>query len=225
MLAAGSRVSAFVSDHGHVPDPGPAAPTVPADPTPPPEGPPPTAGPGPAAKRRGGRNSRSVADMIRSLVVVGGVVLVLVLIVPRPSAVSQPPVDVPGTAQGAQPDAHFTLEVPQGLPDSWKATSVQLLDSTDGIQTWHVGYETADAQYAAVQQAKGATTHWVSANSDGGTAVGTQVVDGVTWVQFLHSNRLARSLVLAQGDVTTMVTGTASWAELGQLAGSLRPLS
>ncbi len=79
------------------------------------------------------------------------------LIVPRPSAVSQPPIDVVGVAQGARTQAHFTISVPQGLPAEWRATSARILQGTDNVQTWHVGYETADAQYAAVEQAKGAT--------------------------------------------------------------------
>jgi hypothetical protein len=164
-----------------------------------------------------------VADMIRSLVVVGGVVVVLVLIVPRPSAVSQPPIDVVGVAQGARTEAHFTISLPQGLPAEWRATSARILQGTDDVQTWHVGYETADAQYAAVEQAKGVTGEWLRANSQGGTPVGSQTVNGVTWTRLLHENRLQRSLQLTSGGVTTLVTGTASWEDLGVLAASLQP--
>lgn len=169
------------------------------------------------------RASRSVADMIRSLVVVGGVVVVLVLIVPRPSAVNQPPVDVVGVAQGAKPNASFPLSVPQNLPDEWRATSARLLDGTDHVQTWHVGYQTADAQYAAVEQAKDATATWLRANTQDGDPVGTQTVAGGLWTQYLHENRLQRTLLFVHGDVTTLVTGTASWTDLATLAASLKP--
>jgi hypothetical protein len=169
------------------------------------------------------RGNRTIANMIRSLVVVGGCVLVLILIVPRPSAVNQPPVDVPGIAQGAAPDARFTLEVPKGLPSGWRATSASLLTSVDNVATWHVGYETSSAQYAALEQAQDVTPTWVDKNSGGGTAAGQQVVNGVTWVQLLHQNRLQRTLLLTQGNATTMVTGSASWTELGQLAASITP--
>ncbi len=205
MLAAGSRRAATVGDDGGVTQ---SAETAPA----------------PARPARRGRGSRSIADMIRSLVVVGGVVVVLVLIVPRPSAVTQPPVDVAGTAQGVRSQAHFAIDVPQGLPSGWRATSVRLLSGVDGVQTWHVGYQTSDAQYAAVEQAKDATTHWVTSNTQDGTGVGTQQVNGVTWAQLLHKNRLQRTLVRVDGGVTTLVTGTASWTDLGQLAASLKPL-
>jgi hypothetical protein len=177
----------------------------------------------PPSSRGRARGSRTVGDMIRSLLVVGGIVVLLVLIVPRPSAVSQPPIDVAGTAQGAQGDAHFTLSVPRGLPPDWKATSAQLLSSTDSVQTWHVGYETSSAQYAALEQAKDVTTNWVRTNSGGGTAVGQQLVAGTTWTQLIHQNRLQRTLLLTNGDLTTMVTGTASWQELGKLAASISP--
>jgi hypothetical protein len=176
----------------------------------------------PAPVRRG-RSSRSVADMIRSLLVVGGVVVVLVLIVPRPSAVTQPPIDVTGIAQGARASAGFTISVPQGLPTEWRATSARLLDGTDDVQTWHVGYQTSDGQYAAVEQAKDATAVWLRSNTQDGDPAGTQSVDGVTWNRILHENRLQRTLQLVHGDLTTLVTGTASWDELGRLAASLQP--
>jgi Protein of unknown function (DUF4245) len=163
--------------------------------------------------------------MIRSLAVVAGVVVILVLTVPRPSAVNQPPVDVPGTAQGAKAQAHFTLDLPTGLSDEWRATSVRLLTSVNGIQTWHVGYNTPAAQYAAMEQAKDVTTYWVTSNSGNGVVVGSQQVNGVTWVRLEHDNRLQRSLLLNQGDLTILVTGTANWPELGELAASLRPLA
>jgi Protein of unknown function (DUF4245) len=172
--------------------------------------------------RRGG--NRTVGNMLRSLLVVGAFVVLLVFIVPRPSAVSQPPVDVTGTAQGAATEAGFPIEQPVGLPAEWKATAAYLINATDGISTWHVGYETADAQYAAVEQAANVTFDWTSVSSGGGTQVGTQVIAGVTWTRLMHDNRLQRSLSLTQGDVTTLVTGTASWDDLATLAASLRPV-
>jgi hypothetical protein len=203
MLAAGSLRTRRVSDHGGVTESETA--TL------------------PQPRRGRGGGSRTVADMIRSLLVVGAIVVVIVLIVPRPSSVSQPPVDVVGTAQGAASDAHFTLAVPQGLPVDWKPTAASLLTSVDDVQTWHVGYQTSSGQYAAVEQAKDVTTNWVRNNSGGGTAVGQQVVGTTTWTQLLHKNRLQRSLLLNDGALTYLVTGTASWSELAQLAESLRP--
>jgi hypothetical protein len=160
--------------------------------------------------------------MLRSLLVVGAFVVLLVVIVPRPSAVNQPPIDVTGTAQGAATEAGFPIDQPVGLPDEWKATAAYLLNATDGISTWHVGYETADAQYAALEQAANVTFDWTSVSTGGGTPAGTQDVDGVTWTRLMHDNRLQRTLLLKQGDVTTLVTGTASWDDLGTLAASLR---
>lgn len=207
MLAAGSLGAALVSDDGAVSESETAVERVPLP---------------PSTRPRSGGN-RTIANMIRSLVVVGGCVVVLVLIVPRPSAVNQPPVDVAGIAQGAASDAHFTLEVPKGLPADWRPTSASLLTSVDNVATWHVGYETPSAQYAALEQAQNVTTAWVTSNSGGGRAVGQQEVNGVIWTQFLHQNRLQRTLLVTNGNATTMVTGSASWTELGQLAASITP--
>src|SRR5262249_34866687 len=144
-------------------------------------------------------------------------------IVPRPSAVNQPPVDVDGTAQGARPSAHFTFSVPRDLPSGWQPTSARLLDGTDDVQTWHVGYQTPDAQYAALEQPKDGTVTWVRANTQNGVVVGTQSVQGQEWTRLLHENRLQRTLEFVNGDITTLVTGTASWEDLGVLAASLQP--
>lgn len=171
--------------------------------------------------RRGG--NRSVASLVISLAVVLAVLGLIILIVPRPSEISQPPVDVVGTAAGAASAATFHIDVPTGLPDGWQATSVRWYSTTDGIMTWHVGYETPDVQYAALEQASDVTHDWVVTSTEGGVLTGTQQVAGATWEQLLHKNRLQRTLMLTTGNVTTLVTGTASWAELGTLAASLEP--
>ncbi len=51
-----------------------------------------------------------------------------------------------------------------------------------------------------------------------------KVVDGVTWNRVLRVDKVQNSLVHERADgVTTVVTGTASYEQLGVLAAALQP--
>jgi hypothetical protein len=50
--------------------------------------------------------------MLRSLLVVGVIVAALIAIVPRVNSVSQPPVDVAGTAVEVAKDSGWAIEAP-----------------------------------------------------------------------------------------------------------------
>ena len=69
----------------------------------------------------------STANIVRSLLVIGAIVAVLVAIVPRVSSVSQPPVDVAGTAEQVAADTGWPISAPRDLPEGWRATHVPLV--------------------------------------------------------------------------------------------------
>lgn len=164
----------------------------------------------------------SVANMVRSLVVIGGITLLVVFAVARVSSVSQPPVDVRGSALGVAREATFPIERPVGLPEGWTATSVRYVRSTDDLRTWHVGYRTPDGAYVAVEQTRGATGAWLAAETGRAPRVGTSTVGGRTWEKYDRESKTQRSLVheprqRTQG-VTTVVTGTGTFPQLELLA-------
>ncbi len=161
--------------------------------------------------------------MVLSLAVVLGIVLALVLMVPRVNGVTQPPVDVTLGARAAAAEVEFTPAVPAGLPDGWRATSVRTTRSTADVITWHAGYQTPGGQYAALEQGKDAPTAWVAQQTNHGQADGSQQVAGQTWQRYAGGRAVQNSLVRTSGAVTTIVTGTASFDELAVLAASLRP--
>ncbi|HEX8495722.1 MAG TPA: DUF4245 domain-containing protein [Actinomycetales bacterium] len=201
-----------------VPADGATAPQVPLDET---TGAPsvasPTAGVPPRPRGRG-----SAASMVLSLIVVLGIVLALLALVPRTNGVTQPPVDVARGAQAAAARVEFTPAVPVGLPSSWVATSVRTTTATAGVLTWHAGF-LVDGEYAAFEQGKDAPADWVRAQTNRGRPDGTQDVNGVAWDRILRVDKVQNSLVHTNGDVTTVVTGTASYEQLAVLAAALRP--
>ena len=168
----------------------------------------------------------TAANMLRSLLVIGVIVAALIAIVPRVNSVSQPPVDVAGAAAEVAKDSGWPIEAPQGLPHGWEATSVRYVRSTDGLMTWHAGYQSPDGNYVAIEQTKDATDTWVSAQTNRARVTGQTQAGGLTWDTYVRGGKLQNSLVHrgGAGQLTTIVTGTGTFAQLTAFADALRPV-
>lgn len=170
----------------------------------------------------------SVANMIRSMLVVGAIVAVLIAVVPRVNQVSQPPVDVSSVATQVAADTKWPIEVPQGLPAGWKATSVRYVRSTDGLMTWHAGYQSPTGNYVAIEQTKDATAGWLAAQTNRARETGQTQAGGLTWGTYVRSGKVQNSLVHkaeSAGQLTTIVTGTGTFDELSTFAEALQPVA
>lgn len=170
----------------------------------------------------------SVGNLVRSLLVVGGLVALLIAVVPRVNQVSQPPVDVAGTAAQVAADTGWPISVASGLPDGWKATSVRYVRSTDGVMTWHAGYQAPSGNYVALEQTREATDGWVEAQTNRARRTGQLQAAGLGWDTYVRSGKVQNSLVhRAQGsaELTTIVTGTGTFEELTAFAEALTPAS
>lgn len=187
------------------------------------------------ATRRSLGNLRS---LVISLVVVMAAVVAWVAMVPRPREISQPAVDVTSVARQVRREAGWAISQPQ-LPPGWKATSVRFRASADGVKTWHAGYLSPDGHYVSIDQAQvgAASGSWVSELTSNGQAQGTLSAAGVTWRKLSSRTIVQRSLLstgsLSQGSVrrgtgdselTTLVSGTASYLQLAQFARDLKPV-
>jgi hypothetical protein len=164
--------------------------------------------------------------MVRSLVVVGLLVVGLIAIVPRVSSISQPPVDVAAASVEIAKESGWPIERPEGLPDGWKATSVRFVRSTDGLMTWHAGYQSPTGNYVAIEQTKDATANWVAAQTNRARETGQIQAGGRTWATYVRGGKVQNSLVnraSEPGQLTTIVTGTGTFDELKTFAGALRP--
>jgi hypothetical protein len=176
-----------------------------------------------SAQRRSERERATWQSMVLSMAVVVGIVLALLLLVPRVNSITQPPVDVGLGVRAASSQLKFTPSAPTGLPQGWRATSVRTTRSTAEVLMWHVGYQTPTQQYAAVQQGMDAPAEWVRAQVNRAATAGVERVGGAEWTRYVRTDKTQNSLVRVHGKVTTVVTGTAGFAELAELASSLRP--
>lgn len=176
------------------------------------------------------RERKTVNNLVFSLLVSLGLVLVIVLIVPRgTNTFEQRSVDVASLAQEASPSAGQTLVAPV-VPEGWKAKQAELRHSkTNGVTSWYVGYTTADEAYAAVVQAFTAdgspvNETWIAEQLEKQTATGTEQLGGLQWTVYDHQDRNADStnvrfgLVHESADTTLLVYGTDSAEALRALA-------
>lgn len=169
----------------------------------------------------------SASNMIRSMLVIGALVLLLVLLVPRVSSVGGPPVDVHKTALEVKQETGWPIVEAVGLPEGWSETSARYVRSSDGRRTWHAGYQTPGGRYAAVEQTKDATDFWVRTQTNRAPVMGARDIDGESWTWYVRDQKVQNSLVNRQrepGAMTTLVTGTATEDELRVLIDHLAPV-
>jgi len=165
--------------------------------------------------------------MLRSLLVILGLVGVLIAIVPRVSSVEQPAVDAGSVVSNAVRVSGLPFEAPVGIPSGWKATSARYDKSTDELMSWQGGWTTPKGGFVGVRQTKAASPGWLETATNGGRAQGTVLASGRTWQKLFDAAHDQTSLVTepAQGTsgVTTVVTGTAPLDEVLQFTNALQP--
>ena len=172
-----------------------------------------------AATRARGR--KTVGDMVRSLAVVLVVVGVIVAlnVAEQPDPVVRD-VDYPAAVAQARQQATYDVLAPDPVPTGWRVSSARTERDGNGV-AWHVGLVTRGGEYAAVEQTDGDRRVFVDRFVPDSRAEGTERVAGRTWTRRGDGSTGDRALVLQSDEVTTLVTGSASWAELRTLAASL----
>lgn len=169
------------------------------------------------ARRRGG-----MRDLVLSLAVLLALVGVFVLASPRESGNPSAAIDYTNALISARDVAPFPVVAPVGLPKGWEATSTRT-DVRDGTVHWHLALRTPTQQYASVDQSDRPADVFVAEMTERGQVQGTVSIRGTTWVRTYASLRDHRALWSSSGaGATTVVGGTASWADLEQLAASLQ---
>jgi Protein of unknown function (DUF4245) len=171
--------------------------------------------------RRNARMRQTVGDMVRSMAVVLGVVFLIVLLAWRPQNDPVKVVETAGVIARASAAAQFPVSVPDGLPDEWRATSARWepTEESDGDPVLHLGYVTPSDAYAQVSESTARSARYLDEQTAGGRPTGAVEIGGTSWETWETPDR--RSLVSADGNHVTIVSGTSSWAELQYLAGTL----
>jgi Protein of unknown function (DUF4245) len=186
----------------------------------------------------GGRANLSCADPGAALnkVLGGGLsalgcllaAAVVVVAIPAPHAAE--PVTVSYRADLARLArlAPYPAVAPVGLPGSWQPVGSGLTvggANGAGTVTWHLDYATPDGLLASLEETNAGAAAFVRRMTNNGTALAPSPVNGRTWNLSATPARGQRSMYLTSpAGFTLVVTGNAGWAELRQLAASLRPV-
>ncbi|GAA2259216.1 MULTISPECIES: DUF4245 domain-containing protein [Kitasatospora] len=166
------------------------------------------------------KGRQTVRDMVLSMAAIGVVVAVGYLFLPHGGGDGVHVVDYRSSLASAKRAAPYPLLGPEGLSDKWRATSVEYGQDAKGNATWHLGFVTPSGDYAAIEQSNGARDQVIENVVAGAKPDGSATVGGKPWERYQGSQY--RGLTVQTGSATTVVTGSASYQELSELAQSLK---
>jgi Protein of unknown function (DUF4245) len=187
---------------------------------------PPAQAPSPAIERA---NRMSAANMLRSLVPLVLICLALVgwMTFKQSDVDTVREVDPASTVQLAAARAGYPVVAPDGLPDGYRPTSARTdageADAGDPV-TLEIGYLTPSSEYAGFVVSDDARASAVDDVLGGAQEQGTVDLGGQAWTRGT-TERGETVLSRTDGDVTVLVTGSATDEELETVAGAVRPYS
>ncbi|MFE5818057.1 DUF4245 domain-containing protein [Streptomyces sp. NPDC056479] len=163
---------------------------------------------------------KSVRNMVLSLGVTVLAAGVIYLFVPHEDgAPDLPRVDYRVELLTARRAASYPVVAPEGLSDSWKATSVRF--KGDDFDAWHLGFHTSGGGYVQVEQSAEKPATFLEKATQGGQATEvTEKIGDRTWTRYTGGRYDA--LVHQEKGATTVVAGTGSFAQLTQMAQALK---
>ncbi|WFB07630.1 DUF4245 domain-containing protein [Streptomyces sp. LX-29] len=118
--------------------------------------------------------------------------------------------------------ASYPVAAPKdgALPKGWRATSVRYTPQSDVGAVWHLGFLDPDREYVAIEQSDGRPGPFVDEVTQSARKTEkTEKIAGETWQRYEGPKYDA--LVREGKGVTTVVTGTASFAQLTKMAAAL----
>jgi Protein of unknown function (DUF4245) len=166
------------------------------------------------------KGKQSVRNMVLSLGVSCLAAGVIYLFVPHDDSVPElKRVDYRVELLTARRAASYPVAAPEGLPGSWKATSVRF--QGDDFDAWHLGFHAPDGQYVAIEQSTQKPSVFIGDTTQGAeeTKAAQRIGDQV-WRRYEGDRYDA--LVLEGEGSTTVVTGSASFAQLTEMAQALK---
>jgi hypothetical protein len=174
-------------------------------------------------ERANRRMRQTIRDMLISMLVVGGAVVLLV----APWDRSQPDpvrvVDPTSVVTGARATEPWPVLAPSGAPAAWRCTVARILTAGDGQDVVHLAYLTPTTTSVVLDQSATRQLSFVSEQTVGGRAVGSAVIGGATWQKLESPDGTRRSYVREADGATYVVSGGASWADLTTFTASLVP--
>lgn len=166
------------------------------------------------------KGKQTVRDMVLSLGLIVMAAWVIYLFIPHDETEPElKRVDYRVELLTARRAASYPVAAPEGLPGAWKATSVRF--RADESDRWHLGFHDPEGEYVTIEQSAGKPSDFIpDATQDASETENTQKIGDDTWTRYTGDRYDA--LVLRRDGSTTVVAGTASFAQLTRMAEALR---
>lgn len=174
-----------------------------------------------AAQRRA---RQTVINLSLSLAATLGIVLIMVLIVPRDDTNRIKRIDYQAVAAEATRDISSEIYDPELPADWWSNSSRWSPGGADGVANWYAGFVGPQNQYLGVTQGIGVNPTWIAEQIGSSVETGTLAVDGTTWRIFESEvvNDPPKTkdyiMLLEIGDDAVLLYGTAKPADFAELA-------
>jgi hypothetical protein len=131
-----------------------------------------------AAKRRA---RQTVNNLVLALIASLGIMLAIILIVPRDDSNRIQKVDYKSIALEAHGSSGKQIVAPE-LPAGWWANSARWSPKpVDSVQNWYVGFVGPKNQYIGLTQAFGINPTWLALQLKNNSKTGTQAIGAYTW--------------------------------------------
>jgi hypothetical protein len=154
---------------------------------------------------------------------------IVVVAIPAPHAAEPVTISYRGDLAKLARLAPYPAVAPAGLPASWQPVSSGLAvagANGAGTVTWQLGYMTPDGSLASLEETNAIAAGFVRRMTNDGTPLAPIRLDGRTWSLSSTPARGQRSMYFTSpAGFTVVVTGDATWAQLRELAASLRPVA
>ncbi|MFE6995461.1 DUF4245 family protein [Microbacterium sp. NPDC057659] len=174
------------------------------------------------------RSSQTFRNLIAALLVTIGVVIVIVLSVPRGEPVAQPPIDLAAIAKNASTSLDRPVIVPDP-PEDWRVTAAEVTGGA--VTVWNVTLApTADDErgFLKLAQAADADRMWAATPLRGAQPAGTVDAGGVEWDVYkiadpAASGNISYALGTQAGTDYVLLYGSRSADETAGFAKTLVP--
>ena len=174
-----------------------------------------------AAQRRA---RQTLNNLLLSLAATVGVMVLLVLAVPRDDSNRVQPVDYVAIAEQAATEATGKLLIPT-LPIDWYSNAARYRSSAqDGVANWYVGFVGPNSEFIALTQGLDVNQTWMQLMLESNKPTGEVEISGQTWKIFesLSENNPPKSkdymMVLEYDKNAVFVYGVAPTEVLEDLA-------
>jgi hypothetical protein len=173
------------------------------------------------------RARQTLINLLLSLLATVGVMVLLVLAVPRDDSNRVQPVDYKSVAAEAAKEAPGQLLVPT-MPVDWYSNAARYRSSAqDGVANWYVGFVGPNSEFIAMTQGFEVNSTWMQLMLESNKRSGEISIQGQTW-NIYENVRISNPpkskdymMVLEYEDQAIFVYGVAQKQQLEDLANQL----